>query len=60
VPNGLGGMEAWDNDMIDVDVALGYRFTRHLQAKLQYSYGHRQGSLQQGEQLVAAQVTLNF
>jgi hypothetical protein len=60
VPDGFGGMQTWDNNMFDIDLALGYRFTRHLQAKLQYSYGHRQGSLQQGEQLVAAQVTLKF
>jgi hypothetical protein len=31
-----------------------------LQTKLQYSFGHRDGGLQQGEQLVAAQVTLKF
>ena len=60
VENGNGGQEAWDNDMYRIDVALGYRFTRHLQSKLQYSFGHRNGSLQQGEQLVAAQVTVKF
>lgn len=60
IDNGLGGAEAWGNDMYRVDLALGYRFTRHLQSKLQYSFGHRAGSLQQGEQLVAAQVTLRF
>ena len=60
VSNGAGGHEDWGNDMIRVDFALGYRFTRHLQSKIQYSFGHREGSLQQGEQLVAAQVTLKF
>jgi len=60
VANGLGGEESWDNDMFRVDVALGYRFNRHFQTKLQYSYGHRDASLQQGEQLVAAQVTMKF
>jgi len=60
VNNGLGGQEAWDNDMFRIDLALGYRFTRHLQTKLQYSFGHRSGSVQQGEQLVAAQVTVKF
>lgn len=60
IPDGFGGTQTWDNDMFDIDVALGYRFTRHLQAKIQYSYGHREGPLQQGEQLVAAQVTLKF
>jgi hypothetical protein len=60
VDNGLGGQETWGNDMYRIDAALGYRFTRHLQSKLQYSFGHRTGSIQQGEQLVAAQVTLKF
>jgi hypothetical protein len=60
VPDGHGGQEAWGNEMIRVDLALGYRFTRHLETKLQYSFGHRNASLQQGEQLVAAQVTLRF
>jgi hypothetical protein len=31
-----------------------------MQAKLQYSYCHQDGPFQQGEQLVAAQVTLKF
>jgi predicted porin len=60
VSNGLGGQEPWDNDMLRLDLALGYRFSRHFQAKIQYSFGHREGNLQQGEQLVAAQVTMKF
>jgi hypothetical protein len=60
VNNGFGGEEPWGNDMYRIDLALGYRFTRHLQGKLQYSFGHRNAALQQGEQLVAAQVTLKF
>jgi hypothetical protein len=46
--------------MIQLDLALGYRFARHLQAKIQYSFNHRHTSLQQGEHLVAAQVTMKF
>ncbi len=60
VPNGTGGDSTWDRDAWRVDTALGYRFTRHLQGKLQYSYSHQNGPLQQGEQLVAAQVTVKF
>jgi hypothetical protein len=60
VGNGMGGEESWGNDMFRIDLALGYRFTRHLQSKIQYSYGHRDAALQQGEQLVAAQATLRF
>jgi len=60
VNDGTGGQEAWGNDGYRIDLGLGYRFTRHLQAKIQYSFNHRNASLQQGEQLVAAQVTLKF
>ena len=40
--------------------ALGYRFTRHLQGKVQYSFAHENGPVQQGEQLLAAQLTIKF
>ncbi len=60
VSDGMGGREPWGSDMYRIDLALGYRFTRHLQGKLQYSFGHRNASLQQGEQLVAAQATVKF
>jgi hypothetical protein len=60
VPDGRGGDRAWDRDVWRVDAALGWRFDRHLQAKLQYAFRRQTGPLQQGEQLVAAQVTLKF
>lgn len=60
ISDGVGGQESWGNDMYRIDLALGNRFTRHLQAKLQYSFGHRNRALQQGEQLVAAQITVKF
>jgi hypothetical protein len=60
ISDGAGGQAPWDNDMLRIDLALGYRFSRHLQGKIQYSFGHREGDLQQGEQLVAAQLTLKF
>jgi predicted porin len=60
VPDGQGGQRAWDRNAWRVDTALGYRFDRHLQAKLQYSVGQQAGRVQQGEQLVAAQMTLKF
>lgn len=55
-----GRDRAWDRDAWRVDTALGYRFNRHLQGKIQYSYFRQHGDLQQGEQLVAAQLTLKF
>ena len=60
VPNGAGGHAAWDNDAWRADTALGWRFNRHLQAKIQYSYNHQRGVLQQGEQLFAGQITAKF
>jgi hypothetical protein len=60
VPDGAGGEARWDNDAWRLDGALGCRLTRHLQAKLQYSYSHQLGNQQQGEQLVAAQATVKF
>lgn len=54
------GRERWDRDMWRVDSAVGYRFDRHIQTKLQYSYGWQEGPFQQGEQMVAAQVTVKF
>jgi hypothetical protein len=60
VPNGAGGKAPWDRDMWRTDVAIGYRFTRHMQAKLQYSYSHQKGPFQQGEQMAAAQFTIKF
>jgi hypothetical protein len=52
--------QTWDRDMFRIDLALGYRFTRHLQGKVQYSYGHRDAPYQQGPHLVAVQATLRF
>lgn len=60
VPDGTGGAQHWDRNISRVDTALGYRFTRHLQGKLQYSYSHENGPIQQGEQLLAAQLTVKF
>ena len=50
----------WDHDTWRVDAALGYRFTNYLQGKVQYSFSHQDADFQEGEQLIAAQVTLKF
>jgi hypothetical protein len=49
----------WGNDIWRLDAALGYRLTNYLQGKLQYSFS-RQDSLEEGEHLLATQVTLKF
>jgi hypothetical protein len=60
VENAAGGQEPWDNDVWRIDCAIGYRFTRHIQTKAQYSFSQQRGDLQQGEQLVAGQLTVKF
>ena len=56
INNGKGGQEPWDHAIWRVDTALAYRFDRHIQSKLEYSYSRQNGSFQQGEQLVAGGV----
>lgn len=60
VPDGDGGTRHWDRNAWRIDTALGYRFTRHIQAKVQYSRNHQSGAFQQGENLLAGQLTLRF
>ena len=60
IPDGTGGRQRWDRDAWRVDAAVGYRFASHLLGKLQYSYNHQNGSIQLGEQMVAAQLTVKF
>lgn len=49
----------WGNDAERIDAAIGYRFTNYLQGKVQYSIS-RQDSTQEGEHLVAVQLTAKF
>lgn len=60
VPDGKGGEAQWDRDAWRADFAIGHRFSRHVQAKVQYSYGDKQGRDQEGDHLLAAQVTVRF
>lgn len=49
------GLERWR-----IDCALGHRFSRNLQAKLQYSYSQRSGEDPEGDHLFATQLTVRF
>jgi hypothetical protein len=60
VPDGTGGTQAWDRDAWRAELGAGYRFTRHVQAKIHYGYNHQKGPRQQGEQMLAGQLTLKF
>lgn len=50
----------WDRDAWRLDLALGYRFTEHVQVKLQYSLGDKRGNDQEGNHLGTMQVTVRF
>jgi hypothetical protein len=60
ISNGEGREIPWDRPAWRIDTAIGYRFDRHVQYKLQYSLDRQSGHQQQGEQTVAMQLTLRF
>ncbi|OGT84329.1 MAG: hypothetical protein A3H91_18065 [Gammaproteobacteria bacterium RIFCSPLOWO2_02_FULL_61_13] len=60
ITNALGGESHWDRDTWRMDSALSHQFSRHWQARMQYSYTHKNGPLQQGEQTLSAQLSLKF
>ena len=60
VADGQGGERSWDRDAWRIETALTWRFDPHVQVKVEYAYFRQRGDLQQGEQLVAGQLTLKF
>jgi len=60
VPDGRGGSATWESRVMRIDTAIGYRFNRSLQLKLQYSYGHENSPAPNGEHLLATQLTWRF
>ena len=60
VADGAGSTTEWDRDVWRIDLALGLRPARHLQAKLQYGFTERRGPIEQGQQLAAVQLTMQF
>lgn len=60
VPDGDGGLSPWGASLWRSDFALGYRFTAHLQGKLQYSLQREDSGGQSFGHLVAAQFTMRF
>jgi hypothetical protein len=51
---------SWDRDLRRADLALGYRHSAHVQAKLEYSVGDQAGRNTNGNHLVAAQLVVWF
>lgn len=59
IPDGAGGRTRWGDDLWRIDAALRWRFTAHMQLKLQYSLQHTWQS-DDFSDLAAAQFTLRF
>lgn len=56
----LGSEIHWGRDIQRIDFGPGYRFTPHMQFKLQYSWQHEAADLRQTGHTVAGQFTLRF
>ena len=59
VRDSTGGLIPWGRDVWRLDIAPGYRFTAHIQVKLQYSLQHDAGP-RDFTQMVAAQFVMRF
>ncbi len=60
IPDGAGGQVRWSQDLWRIDAAAGYRFTSHIQLKLQYSFQQETTSPRNDNHLIAAQLTVRF
>lgn len=60
VNDGEGGTMPWGHDIWRIDAAVGYRFTPHMQLKLQYSLQHEEHGNKDLGHLLAAQFTVRF
>jgi len=56
----VAGPMRWGRDLWRIDFAPGYRFTAHVQLKLQYSLQHEDRAAEKYEHIGAAQLTLRF
>lgn len=55
-----GDLEQWGRNARRIDIALGYRFTEHMQLKLQYSLLEEHPAQNRYNNLFAAQFTVRF
>jgi hypothetical protein len=60
MPNGAGRQVRWGANVRRLDVGPAYRFTPHMQLKLQYSLQHDEVSARAFSHLVAAQFVMKF
>jgi hypothetical protein len=55
-----GSLVPWGRDVWRIDLGLGYRFTPHMQFKVQYSWQHEDADLNAGRGMAAGQFTARF
>jgi hypothetical protein len=60
IDDGFGHNTPWSEDLVRIDVSAAYRFTSHVQVKLQYGYQHETSGLGNDNHLLAAQFTVRF
>jgi hypothetical protein len=60
IPDGMGGTTSWGSNANQIDVAFTYRFTPHIQAKIQYSFLDQDAPVQEKQSFAAAQFTVRF
>ena len=60
VPDGYGGEIPWSQDISRIEGAIGYRFTPHMQLKLQYNLQHEDRARRDFAHTFAAQLTVRF
>jgi hypothetical protein len=58
--DGVGNNVHWSPDLARIDLAAGYRFTSHIQLKVQYSFQHETTTPGNDNHLFAAQLTTRF
>ena len=60
INDGYGHNVQWSPDLGRIDIAATYRFTPHVQLKLQYDYQHETTGEREDNHLFAAQFTIRF
>jgi hypothetical protein len=60
INDGFGHNVNWSPDLGRIDIAAAYRFTPHMQLKLQYGFQHETSSPGDDNHLFAAQFTIRF
>src|SRR6266566_2700684 len=60
IDNGSGGSIRWGQDLGRIDLAAGYRFTPHIQLKVQYRFQQETSGPRDDNHTVAAQFTVRF